>query len=141
MPGIAGLATKSVLETTQQALESMLDAITWDRYQIEKFHNQTGNVSIGLANPDIHNQFSRPFTNDDQSLIIFLYGEIYRGLESHDNTSPKNKLASVYAMYKSFGPSFIDRLSGEFLILILDQTLNKLFLFTDRYGRRPSTTP
>lgn len=57
MPGIAGLAIKSYLETTQQTLGSMLIAITRDKYQLEKFHNQTGNVSIGLANPDIHNQF------------------------------------------------------------------------------------
>lgn len=65
--------------------------------------------------------FSLPFINDDQALIIFLYGEIYTGLDSHHNTPHKNKLASIYKKYVDSGSSFIEKLSGEYLIVILDQ--------------------
>jgi len=73
--------------------------------------------------------------------VLILDGDIFNQQEllSYYDISPNKYNISelLYYLFSIEGPSFINRLNGEFAIAIYHSSKEKLYLFTDHIGTRP----
>lgn len=76
----------------------------------------------------------QPFYNNDKSTICIFNGEIYNFEEFGDYKSDGECLVPLYEKY---GDEFISKLDGEFAIILMDFSKNKLIYSTDIFGTRP----
>lgn len=76
----------------------------------------------------------QPFYNNDKSIICIFNGEIYNFEEFGDYKSDGECLVPLYEKY---GDEFISKLDGEFAIILMDFSKNKLIYSTDIFGTRP----
>ena len=76
----------------------------------------------------------QPFYNNDKSIISIFNGEIYNFEEFGDYKSDGECLVPLYEKY---GEDFISYLDGEFAIVLIDFSKNKLIYSTDIFGTRP----
>ena len=72
--------------------------------------------------------------NNDKSTICIFNGEIYNFEEFGDYKSDGECLVPLYEKY---GDEFISKLDGEFAIILMDFSKNKLIYSTDIFGTRP----
>jgi asparagine synthase (glutamine-hydrolysing) len=93
--------------------------VSYDRYQM--IHNLL----------DISKQkIIQPIIEDD---IVLLYnGEIYEPSGMY-----KRDTLGIIPHYKDEGVLFVDNISGEFAICILDLKNSKIYLYTDVFGTKP----
>jgi asparagine synthetase B (glutamine-hydrolysing) len=78
---------------------------------------------------DISNhKIIQPITKDG---ITLLYnGEIYEPHASPDTLS-------IIPLYQKYGPCFVNKINGEYAILLLDETQNLLYLYSDIFATKP----
>lgn len=85
-----------------------------------------------------------PLSNADGSLWIVFNGEIFNYIElrkalvakGHTFTTHSDTEVIVH-LYEEYGPTFLERLNGQFAIAIWDKNKQQLFLARDRVGIRP----
>lgn len=76
----------------------------------------------------------QPFYSKDDNVICIFNGEIYNFEEFGDYKSDGECLVPLYEKY---GVDFINKLDGEFAIILVDFTKNILIFSTDIFGVRP----
>jgi asparagine synthetase B (glutamine-hydrolysing) len=76
----------------------------------------------------------QPFYSKDENVICIFNGEIYNFEEFGDYKSDGECLVPLYEKY---GVDFINKLDGEFAIILVDFTKNILIFSTDIFGVRP----
>ncbi|WKK66826.1 asparagine synthase (glutamine-hydrolyzing) [Lutimonas zeaxanthinifaciens] len=85
-----------------------------------------------------------PISNQNESLWIVFNGEIYNHNELREELvhigyqfSTNSDTEVIVNLYQEYGPSFLNKLNGQFAIAIYDKVKKQLFLGRDRVGIRP----
>lgn len=146
MCGIAGIATVSGLERTDEALvDAMLRSLAHrgpdDHQVICDAHVAMGARRLSIIDLDTGRQ---PISNEDGSIWVTQNGEIYNYLElraelaerGHSFKTKGDTEAIVHA-YEEYGGDFPERLRGMFAIAIWDARHQRLTLARDRLGKKP----
>jgi asparagine synthetase B (glutamine-hydrolysing) len=76
----------------------------------------------------------QPFYNTDQNIICIFNGEIYN-FEDFGNF--KSDGECLVPLYEKYGVDFINKLDGEFALVLVDLKKNILIYSTDIFGTRP----
>lgn len=86
----------------------------------------------------------QPVSNDDNSVVVMLNGEIYNYLELRQTLESKGYTFQssgdsevVVHMYSEYGTDCFSKLNGMFAISIWDARKNQLVLARDRLGQKP----
>lgn len=126
-----------------ELLDSMCKTIMYEDWnKVNKYCHDNfciGRVHLGILNPE-----PQPIFNEDETLCIFMDGEIFdydqdkerlkqKKHEFHVNNDPEFCLH----LYEEHGEKFVEKLNGSFVISILDTKNNKLLIANDRFGLRP----
>ncbi len=142
MPGIVGIIGGKKKQN-KYLLYDMIHSIKHeDWYKTDKFIEEdfaVARVHLGILNPE-----PQPIYNEDNSLCIFMDGEIFdynkdkeelkqKGYKFHVNNDPEFCLH----LYEEYGKKFVEKLNGSFVIVIIDENNQKLLIANDRYGLRP----
>ena len=86
----------------------------------------------------------QPMFNDDRSVVIVFNGEIYNhravqaeleGLGFAFRT--RSDTEAILRSWEAWGPACVDRLRGQFAIVIWDAARETLFMARDRLGEKP----
>ncbi len=76
----------------------------------------------------------QPFYSKDKNIICIFNGEIYN-FEDFGNYQSDGEC--LVPLYEQYGLDFINKLDGEFAIILVDLTKNILIFSTDIFGTRP----
>ena len=106
-------------------------------YQVDKFFDEKHNLVVGRIGIGTFNQGAQPVFDDSNKIFLVMSGEVY----DRDKFSRSNGGVSdeefILGQYKQTGRSFISRIDGMFAAAIVDLNINKLMIFTDRFGQYP----
>lgn len=144
MCGISGYISKK--QFNEDGLKNTL---------VHRGPDSSGTIKKACANKNVflaHNRLSiidlssagdQPMSNFDNTISVIFNGEIYnyqalkrenlREYTFRSNTDTE----VIVCLYDKFGIDFIDKLTGDFAIAILDMRLSKFFLIRDRVGVKP----
>lgn len=86
----------------------------------------------------------QPIYNEAKDVIAVFNGQIYNykelagmlRLKGHILNSDSDGEVVVH-LYEEFGELFVEKIEGMFAIALVDLTSNSLFLFRDRFGKKP----
>jgi asparagine synthase (glutamine-hydrolysing) len=86
----------------------------------------------------------QPALSDDRKVIAIFNGEIFNYMdlrnsliEREANFKTRSEIETLLRLYLAEGPSFVERLNGQFAIAIWDGRSGDLHLYRDRFGIRP----
>lgn len=141
MPGLVGIVSKDKID--DKLLNRMIKSLCREnQYKIDKYSNShfgIGRVHLGIFNPD-----SQPTFNKNKLLCIFMDGKIY---DYDDELEDLNKKGYLFKkkndsefclhLYEEYGLEFVNKLNGEFVIIIHDLKEKKTIIVNDRFGLRP----
>lgn len=140
MPGIICIIDDE--KRDESLIDNMCSSIKHESwYKIEKRIFQqfaVARIHLGIVNPE-----QQPIFNEDESLCIFMDGEIFgyekekRDLESRHDFKVNNDPEFCLHLYEEIGERFVEKLNGSFAIIILDLNKKKVLITNDRYGLRP----
>lgn len=146
MCGIFGAYTAPGKGLTEAELVSMRDAIQHRGPDASGIVTQ-GRVSLGnvrLSIIDLSDASNQPVYGADNQVTLVQNGEIYNYIELRDEmqragikfrtTGDTEVLLNAYLHW---GPEFVTRLNGMFVIAIHDQRSETLHLYRDRLGVKP----
>ena len=143
MPALIGFVKKNINGSTTEFLLKMASALEpEDRFQVDLHSGEDfglGRVTLGIANPE-----PQPIWNEDETLCLFMEGEIYDYadlkqllLERGHRFKVDDDAEFVLHLYEEFGEEFAEKLNGAFVIAIWDQRISKLLVVNDRLGLYP----
>ena len=113
---------------------------------IEKYCNNATDTSDQVFNDNtngLHISGNRLFSSDsfnNEKVSVAVVGHAYWAKDqqtSSASTSSNDIAKSIAQAYQKQGPSFIDRLAGQFCITLIDKNKGALFLFSDRLATHP----
>jgi len=85
-----------------------------------------------------------PLATEDGSCWIVFNGEVFNYLELKQELEEKDHHFETHSdtevivhLYQEYGPTFVQKLNGQFAIAIWDKNKQELFLARDRVGIRP----
>lgn len=145
MPGIIGLAC-AARETEIAALfADMTNRIRHHAWYREHRHlDEEAGVALGRMSLGFVNTADQPATNEEQSLLAVLDGEVYdyddqrRGLEAAGHVFHGDSHAELLLHgYEEKGQAFLAGLHGKFVAAIWDRRNRQVILANDRFGMRP----
>jgi asparagine synthase (glutamine-hydrolysing) len=103
-------------------------------------------VNLGikrLAIVDVLNGH-QPYSNEQKNIQVVFNGQIYNYLKLRALLEAKgHKLNSksdgeiISHLYEEYGPDFVRHLEGMFAIALWDEKTESLFLYRDRFGKKP----
>jgi asparagine synthase (glutamine-hydrolysing) len=137
MPGLSGYFQFKHLNCQDHFRSSIKKLLHFPNYSAQtKFVD-----SVGICKINIHDQLNNNiYTRDGISIAI--WGDIF-GINSHNITnsiqvrnSPEEAIFKQYANRKGI-LDIAKNINGDFNCLIYDSTIQKLFIFNDRFGFRP----
>lgn len=146
MCGIAGVATASGLEATDEGLvDAMLRSLAHrgpdDQYAICDRHLAMGARRLAIIDLDTGRQ---PVCNEDGTIWATQNGEIYNYLELRDELAAQGHVLKtkgdtevIVHAYEQYGERFPEKLRGMFAIAIWDAGQQRLVLARDRLGKKP----
>jgi len=131
--GVAGLEQDNLLPRMAQAIRDK------DWYQ-QDLHAERriglGRVHLGLLNPE-----PQPIWNEDETLCIFMEGEVYDYQEAKRQLVDRghqfqidNDAEFVLHLFEEVGETFASQLNGAFVAAIWDVRARKLWIVNDRFG-------
>lgn len=144
MCGISGIVSKTPPKRSD--IESMTHAIAHrgpdaDGYFVNS-HVALGHKRLSII--DLDARSNQPFQSQDGRYIIAYNGEIYnfkdiaRDLVAQGvtlrTTSDTEVMIEAFALW---GTGFVHRLNGMFAFVIYDIFEKKLFIYRDRFGKKP----
>ena len=141
MCGIVGFTGK----TNSEILEKMTDSII-HRGPNDSAYIVNSSFSVGFRRLSIIDlsQNIYPIRNEDNSIELFLNGEIYNfQLLKKELTKlghvfkTKSDSEVIVHGYEEWGYSVVDKLRGMFVFALLDKAKNCLFICRDRLGIKP----
>ena len=106
----------------------------------------TNNFGIGmrrLSIIDVKNGH-QPIFNETREVIAVFNGQIYnykelaamlRGKGHRLNSDSDGEV--IVHLYEEFGELFVEKIQGMFAIALVDLAINSLYLYRDRFGKKP----
>jgi asparagine synthase (glutamine-hydrolysing) len=145
MCGIAGFFTSFKKKDSLDILKRMLTRIK-HRGPDQSGILLTGDIGLGSVRLSIHDLDNgrMPLTNEDDNLWIIFNGEIYNFIELRLDLEENGHVFKtrtdtevVLHLYEEYGVQSLEKLNGQFAIVIWDREKKELFLARDRVGIRP----
>ncbi len=130
MGGIAGIIYPDVFQMNDIIRPMIAIMKHKDRENLDVFSHK--NIQIGTCCTEIRSNMNQT-----------LYASIVGSISNKKELAKKLKLQSsdetriIIKAYEKYGPSFFEKLSGEFAILILDTERKKIILGRDPIGKKP----
>lgn len=150
MCGVAGYRTLSNNRVTAdyQDLEKVQATLSHrgpDGYRIWFSHDKKiGLVHRRLSIVDLSQAAFQPLFDPEQTVAVMCNGEIYNHPELRKEFEAdgypfgsQSDTETIVAVYKKYGINGIQRLAGDFAIVIADLARNELYLVRDRIGVKP----
>lgn len=102
-----------------------------------------GNTRLKVI--DFSDNGNLPMSNLDKTVYMAYNGEVtnFRDLKKQFNLGSKYRFKSstdtevVMHLYEEYGIKFLDYLSGQFVFMIYDKKIKKVFIVRDQFGIRP----
>jgi asparagine synthase (glutamine-hydrolysing) len=98
-----------------------------------------GRVHLGISNPE-----QQPIFNEDESVLIMMYGEVFgyeeekKRLESSGHIFKfDNDPEFCLHLYEECGDGFVQKLNGCFILIIFDVKRERILIANDRHGLLP----
>ena len=143
MPGIAGIVDlegKIDLKPRLDRMLSMMQHEAW--YQVERFCRTL--IALGKATPGIIDLYPQPVFNQDQSLCLLMYGEVYdyrgdlsRLFSQTDRITMDSPPSIILELIEKKGVEIVKDLNGSFVLALWDFSKKQLTIANDRFGLRP----
>ena len=87
---------------------------------------------------------AQPMFNEDHSVAVVFNGEIYDYQAHRDALAraghtfrTRSDTEVIVHLYEEHGPAFLERLNGEFAIVVYDDRTRRLLAARDRFGVKP----
>ncbi len=96
-----------------------------------------------LSIVDLSNNAMQPYYDDKEQILFMMNGEVYNFNELRNkylknvNLTSKSDSEIAFQLYKIFGDSFVDKLSGMYSIVIFNYRTLTLSAWRDRFGIKP----
>ena len=144
MCGISGYISKK--QFNEDGLKNILVHRGPDNFGTMKKVCVNKNVFLAhnrLSIIDLSSAGNQPMHNSDETVSVIFNGEIYnyqslkREYLREYNFRSNTDTEVIVCLYDKFGIDFIDKLTGDFAIAVLDTRLSKFFLIRDRAGVKP----
>jgi len=143
MPGLVGFLKRDAGNCSARLLKEMAQALEpEDRFQVDLYNNDMvglGRVSLGIVNSE-----PQPIINEDETLFLFMEGEIFDSagarqylLERGYQFKVDNDAELILHLYDELGDDFVTKLNGAFVVAIWDARSRRLVLANDRLGLYP----
>jgi asparagine synthase (glutamine-hydrolysing) len=133
MPGLVGVVSIDGSKINPDLMPAMRDAIRHrDWYQVDDYINGRGTVAISRVNLGIINKGTQPYSARHGRVKVFLHGEIY-----NDEAVGADPLEFIYRLYEKKGLSFASFLNGSFIVVIVDEDEDAVFVANDRLAAKP----
>jgi asparagine synthase (glutamine-hydrolysing) len=147
MCGISGfLSIDSVNPAQVEAVERISRQMS-HRGPDERGLRVDGPMVLGhrrLSIIDLSPEAAQPMSNEDDSILLVINGEIYnfaelrKDLESRGHLFRTNSDSEVAIhLYEERGVDFLDELRGMFALALWDANTKRLVLARDRFGQKP----
>lgn len=145
MCGIAGIFVKDKhqADVSAAALHSLRDSLVTrgpDGAGIYTSKN-VGFVHTRLSVIDVE-QGAQPLEDSSGCVVVF-NGEIYNYLELREQLAPQYDFRThsdtevILALYRYYGPNFVEHLRGMYAVALYDPGLQRLILTRDPFGIKP----
>ena len=133
MPGLVGVVSLNGDKIDPSLMPAMRDAIRHrDWYKTDDYVNARGTVAISRVNLGIINKDKQPYSARNGQVKVFLHGEIY-----NDEVANSNPLEFIYCLYEKHGLGFASFLNGSFVVVVVDEDENAVFVAKDRTASKP----
>jgi asparagine synthase (glutamine-hydrolysing) len=143
LPGIAGIVDLGGKIDLNAGLDRMLSIMqheTW--YQVERFC--LAPIALGKATPGIIDPYPQPVFNEDRSLCLVMYGEIYDYrcnlapvLNQTNRSTGDSPPGTILKLIEKKGIEIVKNLNGSFVLASWDFNNKRLTIANDRFGLRP----
>lgn len=144
MPNLAGIFSYTdKCGGLGDRLGKMRDILTyWDWYQ--KYSRLEDNIGAVNVSTGVFKLSNQPVFNEKRDLWLMMEGEIYDTADLRKELSRKGHVVSgescdecVLHLYEEVGYKFVERMNGQFVIVIYSIVERKLVIVNDRLGFRP----
>jgi asparagine synthase (glutamine-hydrolysing) len=145
MPGIIAIIDPNIgySATNQNLLKIMASTISHENWQKVDTYIKPP-IYIGRVHLGITNAEPQPIFNEDESICIFMDGEVF----GYDEEKKKLELSGhdfrvgndpefCLHLFEEYGEKFVEKLDGSFVLVIYDMTNDKIIIANDRHGLRP----
>lgn len=143
MPGIAGIVDLDGKFDLKERITRMLSLMKHEPwYKVAQFHQRP--IALGKASPGIIDPYSQSVFNQNKSLCLVMYGEVYnypdnliRSLNKNSSPETFNHPQIILNLIEKEGIEIVKALNGSFVLALWDFEKNRLTIANDRYGLRP----
>jgi asparagine synthase (glutamine-hydrolysing) len=126
MPGICAIISNNMIR--KDLISSMIKSLKREDFHIVDQHYSEhfagARIHLGIFNP-----LKQPLFNKDKSICAMMDGKIY-------GHSGRTDLEYCLESYERYGVEFIQKLNGNFVLLIQDFRNNKTIIANDRFAFR-----
>jgi asparagine synthase (glutamine-hydrolysing) len=145
MSGVFGVVDPGRSSDVDALTDRMAHAMSHREWFVtDRLVDHTRNLAIGRVGIGIFNRERQPVYSEDQSLMIFLSGELHNTAELRRQLKAKRRplrddgdLELVLQLYEKEEEQFIHHLEGAFVLAIWDRSRQKLIIANDRFGLYP----
>lgn len=138
MSGVFGLCGLRTAASYEKMIMTMGQSMVYrDWYVVDTHVDTQHDVAIGRISIGVFNKPSQPVWNEDRTCALMWAGEFY-AVDSGDvqihGISDEQLALRLYDVY---GPAFVRRLEGVFVITIYDVQRQEIVIVNDRHGLYP----
>ena len=134
MPGIFGICDFSGKLELPKTLPKMREILSYQAF----FESETvlgDKVGLGRVGLEVGDR-SRLAESSTGNLLVY-HGRIFNLQELGSSTEAHSDAQTMLVLYQKFGPEFIQRLKGSFVLALWDAKIKQLLIGNDRFGTRP----
>ncbi|MFH1335930.1 MAG: asparagine synthase-related protein [Candidatus Zixiibacteriota bacterium] len=143
MPGIAGIVDLEGKTESKEKLDHMLCLMQHEPwYKVARFYRPP--IALGKATPGIIDPHPQPVFNQDQSMCLVMYGEVYdyrcklaKSLSQTDRVTMDSPPAIILELIEKKGVEIVKDLNGSFILALWNFGKKRLTIANDRFGLRP----
>lgn len=144
MPGIVAIIEANRANSTNNGslLKSMAHAIAHEDWQKTDMYSRPplyiARVHLGITNAE-----PQPIFNEDESICIFMDGEVFdyeeekKKLELSHRFKIGNDSEYCLHLFEEYGERFVEKLNGSFVLVIYDIKNKRILIANDRHGLIP----
>jgi asparagine synthase (glutamine-hydrolysing) len=138
MSGIFGAVDAHHNSESQQLSQRMATAMCHrDWYQVDEYFDEKHNLAVGRIGIGTFNREAQPVFDESHNIFLVMAGEVYEREKFTRSDAELSDEEYLLEWYNREGAAFISNIEGMFVAAIVDLNINKLMIFTDRFGQYP----
>ena len=141
MPGITGFITQTPSQNCDRDLHRMVQTMCHESFYRHGFISKPDQCAyVGWTCHENAFNDCMPILNEKKDVALFLAGEIVldpdaiNDLRKSQHDFDGLNASYIVHLYEEKGIRFIDQIDGFFSGVVIDERLQKVFLFNDRFG-------